>query len=72
MSDQQKNEVQPPWAMRNARNIAFTGGLVAIAIGCFVERVSLGFIVPGVLVCGLLVAGQLLRSRTPGEGDSDA
>lgn len=43
------------WLKRNSENIAFTAGLVAIVVGCFLIDVSVGFLVPGALVCGLLV-----------------
>ncbi len=57
----------PSWAARNARNLAFTAGLTAIAIGCFVERLSLGFIVPGTVICSLLVASQFMRRQSSEE-----
>lgn len=51
---------------RNSENIAFTLGLGAIVIGCFLIDVSIGFLVPGALVCGLLV---WKRTRVEPNGD---
>lgn len=51
------------WASNNKQNIAFTIGLASIVIGCALERLSLAFIVFGVLTCGLLILGRLLAIR---------
>lgn len=61
------------WLARNAQNALFTLGLISIVIGCFIERASLGFIVPGVVVCGLLIFGRLRSTSGDGrteEGDA--
>lgn len=41
------------------QNLLFTVGLVALSVGCAMERLSLGLIVPASLAVSLLIYGRL-------------
>lgn len=53
------------YASRHSQNIAFTFGFSLIVTGCAFIHISLAFLVPGVLICGLLTLGRLLAMRRP-------
>ena len=55
--------VASDWLSRNAQDVLFTVGLISIVIGCAFIDISLAFIVPGVMVCGLSILGTLLASQ---------
>jgi hypothetical protein len=57
------------WATRNAANIIFTLGLASITVGAFLAWTPAGFIVPGTLICGIMVWH---RQRQQPEGSDDA
>ncbi len=62
------------WLSRHAQSVLFTVGLICITIGAAMERPSLAFIIPGGVVCGLLVLGRLLAIRAVSQqgGKQDA
>ena len=47
------------WLDENGRGLLAFGSLCAISIGCGMERLSLGLIVPAALILGLLVLSHL-------------
>jgi hypothetical protein len=49
------------WLRGNAQNILFTFGFAAIAVGFAILDLSLGLIIPGFMVCGLLIWGRIGR-----------
>jgi len=49
------------WLATNSDSLIFLAGLAAIARGCWLERESTGYIVPGVIVCGLMAYTRLRR-----------
>lgn len=59
------------WAARHAHNLAFTLGFAAIAIGFAMYDISLGLIIPGSIVCGLLIWGRA-TSGSPNRGNDNA
>ena len=59
------------WIGRHAQNILFTLGFLAITVGFALLHVSLGLIVPGFLICGLLVWSRV-RATTRQPGDDNA
>lgn len=48
------------------RNGLFIAALVSVTVGCFLERMSLGFIVPGVIIMALAASAYLV----PAKGES--
>lgn len=59
------------WAARHAHNLAFTFGFVAIAVGFAMYDISLGLIIPGSIVCGLLTWGRV-SAGPPNRGNDNA
>lgn len=59
------------WSARHAHNLAFTFGFLAIAVGFAIYDISLGLIIPGSIVCGLLAWGRV-SSVPPNRGNDNA
>ncbi len=55
------------WLQRNAGvlafNVVFTAVLLAFSYGCWLERPSLGWIVPSACVGGLMIYGRLRMGK---------
>ena len=66
------------WLKQNAGSALFIGSLVAIGVGFALERISLGLIVPGCIVCGSMIMSRIIAIfRVPvappaSEGSQDA
>ena len=59
------------WTARHAHNLAFTFGFMAIAVGFAMYDISLGLIIPGSIVCGLLAWGRV-SAGPPNRGNDNA
>ena len=56
------------FAYRHAESLFFTSGFISISIGCAILDTSIGFIVPGTIICGLIIWRRLMVWRMTGKG----
>ncbi len=57
------------WAAPRSEGLIFSGALTCIAVGFGLAWLPLGFIVPGMLVCGVMVAYRWRSTFGKAEGD---
>ena len=58
------------WLARHARDLIFLLGFVSLIAGFAFVHISLALIVPGVLICGLIVLSEWRSTGAKGGGDA--
>lgn len=59
------------WIRENAGDVIFTSALLSVAVGFFWAWAPLGLIVPGLIVCGIMVWSRRSKDVTVNRTDED-